>query len=251
MSTLSSNTDNLNNILATINNLPAPGITEETDPTVPAWAKEPTKPTYTASEVGAATPAYVDDSIGAAVQTLEGKIPTINYPVTSVNGKTGAVSLSATDVGALPNTTTIITAQQVGDAIDAKIVNKANKSEVPTNLVNGISYSSLRTRGAKVEGDTYLGSYAFAEGNGTIASGEGSHAEGYETIASGRYSHVQGKLNIEDTEDKYAHIVGNGEALNARSNAHTLDWDGVGWFAGGVKVGGTGQDERYHKQANK
>ena len=29
------------------------GITEETDPTVPAWAKEPTKPTYTAQEVGA------------------------------------------------------------------------------------------------------------------------------------------------------------------------------------------------------
>lgn len=28
-------------------------VLEETDPTVPAWAKEPTKPTYTASEVGA------------------------------------------------------------------------------------------------------------------------------------------------------------------------------------------------------
>ena len=28
-------------------------LTQETDPTVPAWAKEPTKPTYTASEVGA------------------------------------------------------------------------------------------------------------------------------------------------------------------------------------------------------
>ena len=29
------------------------GVTEETDPTVPSWAKEPTKPTYTAEEVGA------------------------------------------------------------------------------------------------------------------------------------------------------------------------------------------------------
>lgn len=29
------------------------GITTETDPTVPAWAKQPTKPTYTAAEVGA------------------------------------------------------------------------------------------------------------------------------------------------------------------------------------------------------
>ena len=29
------------------------GITQETDPTVPAWAKQPNKPTYTADEVGA------------------------------------------------------------------------------------------------------------------------------------------------------------------------------------------------------
>ena len=28
------------------------GITHETDPTVPAWAKQPKKPTYTAEEVG-------------------------------------------------------------------------------------------------------------------------------------------------------------------------------------------------------
>lgn len=31
----------------------AQAITRETDPTVPAWAKQPTKPTYTAEEVGA------------------------------------------------------------------------------------------------------------------------------------------------------------------------------------------------------
>lgn len=57
----------------------------ETDPTVPAWAKEENKPTYTASEVGA--------------------VPTTR----TVNGKTlsGNITLSATDVGALPNTTTL------------------------------------------------------------------------------------------------------------------------------------------------
>lgn len=35
---------------------PEGGITEETDPTVPDWAKQPQKPPYTAAEVGAATP---------------------------------------------------------------------------------------------------------------------------------------------------------------------------------------------------
>jgi hypothetical protein len=57
----------------------------ETDPTVPAWAKEKDKPTYTASEVGA--------------------VPTTR----TVNGKalSGNITLGASDVGALPNTTTL------------------------------------------------------------------------------------------------------------------------------------------------
>lgn len=84
----------------------------ETDPTVPSWAKQPSKPTYTASEVGA----YIKPSGGipktdlaSAVQTSLGKADTAlqTAPVTSVNSKTGAVVLSASDVGALPSSTTI------------------------------------------------------------------------------------------------------------------------------------------------
>ena len=39
----------------------------ETDPTVPSWAKEPTKPSYTASEVGAVTMDEVNSAIEAAI----------------------------------------------------------------------------------------------------------------------------------------------------------------------------------------
>ena len=66
------------------------GSITETDPTVPAWAKAENKPSYTAEEVGALPSNY-------------------EPPVTSVNGKTGAVTLVASDVGALPNTTVIPT----------------------------------------------------------------------------------------------------------------------------------------------
>ncbi len=79
------------------------------------------------------------------------------------------------------------------------------------------------------------GNQSFAEGFSAEAKGDRSHAEGYRTIASSGSQHVQGKFNIEDTEDKYAHIVGNGANNNARSNAHTLDWDGNAWFAGTVE----------------
>ena len=85
------------------------------------------------------------------------------------------------------------------------------------------------------------GNFSHAEGNGAKANGEGSHAEGLYTIASGEEQHAQGRANIEDTEGKYAHIVGNGYWDTTareyhRSNAHTLDWSGNAWFAGTVKM---------------
>lgn len=58
----------------------------ETDPTVPSWAKASSKPTYTKSEVGLGN---VDN-----VKQYSASNPP-PYPVTSVNGKTGAVTVSA------------------------------------------------------------------------------------------------------------------------------------------------------------
>lgn len=127
-------------------------ITEETDPTVSAWAKAATKPSYTAEEVGAlpkgtkipsalsdltadSTHRTVTDAekatwsaksnfsgsyndltnkpnipsiAGLATESyVNSAIGEIDYPVDSVNGKTGAVNLTASDVGALPSTTVI------------------------------------------------------------------------------------------------------------------------------------------------
>jgi hypothetical protein len=53
-------------------------------------------------------------------------------------------------------------------------------------------------------------------------------------------------------KDTYAHIVGNGTSEDARSNAHTLDWEGNAWFQGDVYVGstsGTNKDEGSKKLA--
>ena len=86
---------------------------------------------------------------------------------------------------------------------------------------------------------TASGANSHAEGNRTTASGMHSHAEGHYTTASGVAQHVQGRYNIEDTEEKYAHIVGNGTSNTARSNIHTIDWNGNGWFVGDIYVGGT------------
>ena len=95
-------------------------------------------------------------------------------------------------------------------------------------------------------GTMSLGKYSHTEGYGSSASGEASHAEGLNTRTSSNYQHAQGKYNIADADDIYAHIVGNGETTDSRSNAHTLDWSGNAWFAGDVYVGstsGTNKDE--------
>jgi hypothetical protein len=93
---------------------------------------------------------------------------------------------------------------------------------------------------AHAEGGNTLASgvRSHAEGHFTVASGASAHAEGTRTIAAGANQHAQGRWNIEDKANKYAHIVGNGNNENARSNAHTLDWSGNAWFAGEVETKG-------------
>ena len=86
---------------------------------------------------------------------------------------------------------------------------------------------------------TASGVNSHAEGDYTTASGASSHAEGYGSKASSQFQHVQGKYNIEDKDRKYAHIVGNGAGDAKRSNAHTLDWKGNGWYAGKLSQEGT------------
>lgn len=83
------------------------------------------------------------------------------------------------------------------------------------------------------------GDNSHAEGQNTRASGNRAHAEGHYTRASGDNSHVQGKYNIEDTENKYAHIIGNGTSNTTRTNAHTVDWQGNAWYSGNVSIDGT------------
>ena len=126
---------------------------------------------------------------------------------------------------------------------------------------SGGTYTKATEIAAHAEGSSTTASAmsAHAEGDGTIASGFAAHAEGKEahatastshveggyTIAASQYQHVQGSYNIEDANDRYLHIVGNGKPFDdgIRRNAHTLDWSGNAWYQGDVFVGGTSQDD--------
>ena len=93
-------------------------------------------------------------------------------------------------------------------------------------------------------GTTASGTRSHAEGWSTTASGMASHAEGKFTIATHKSQHVEGEYNIADTSTAaatdrgtYVHIVGNGTAEDARSNALTLTWGGDLWHSGRLSHG--------------
>lgn len=145
----------------------------ETDPTVPSWAKQPTKPTYTASEVHAlpdttvipsSTSQLVNDSgfiTSASVPTAtsdlvndSGFIVGADVPsnetdptVPSWAKASSKPSYTASEVGALPDTTVIPSAtSQLNN--DSGFI---TSSDIPTDVsdfVNDVPYAKANTDGA-------------------------------------------------------------------------------------------------------
>jgi hypothetical protein len=83
-------------------------LLEETDPTVPDWAKASEKPTYTAEEIpltsDSNSPMLVK-KLQEIVNALNGKYSENNpppYPVRSVNGYGGDVKVTLDSIGAAP-----------------------------------------------------------------------------------------------------------------------------------------------------
>lgn len=158
------------------------------------------------------------------------------------------------------------------DVIEAILVRLNHSEGLSLSLTGGSAKGSVRLIDSKAEDENYMiGEYAFALGRSSRASGDmafaigdgteaagthsyaegsnsralgvDSHAEGLGTIATKMRSHVQGSYNIEDTAQRYLHILGNGTSSSKRSNAHTIDENGNAWFAGDVFVGNASQDE--------
>lgn len=70
------------------------------------------------------------------------------------------------------------------------------------------------------------GNYSVAIGNDCEATEQCAHANGNGAAAVSQDQTAIGKYNEKDANNKYAFIVGNGTADDARSNAHAFTWDG-------------------------
>ena len=159
-----------------------------------------------------------------------------------------AAKIVDTWVGASPEKA-IVSIYKVNMIINDEMKKAALLQEGRNNIASGAH--------SHVEGtnNTASGNYSHAENSKNTASGNYSHVEGCRNKATGFATHVQGRYNVVQSVTgpnyygKYCHIVGNGTSDTARSNAHTLDWDGNAWFAGDVYTGGTAMDSGAKKLA--
>ena len=100
-----------------------------------------------------------------------------------------------------------------------------------------------------------FGGHTGTDALGSVAIGNGECLANYTvaigtTVASGDNQLVFGRYNVKDTENKYACIIGNGTSDTARSNAHTVDWDGNAWFVGDVEGTKDGATHKLSEKAN-
>ena len=127
------------------------GITEETDPTVPAWAKNPTKPSYTATEVGA-------DASGTAVA----KVSEHNTAIDAhsdirllVQGLTDRLNtLADSDDDTLDQMSEIVSYIKSNKTlIDAITTQKVNVADIIDNLTTNVGNKPLSaSQGVKLKG---------------------------------------------------------------------------------------------------
>lgn len=176
------------------------GVQTETDPTVPAWAKQPTKPTYTAQEVGALpsstaipskTSDLTNDSRYAAVDTASTQPFYIDD-----NGYLKA---------RLHDTLSIVDGRIAVDYGPSLYLDSGQLTQGESVTATG---DYAHAEGSKTRA---TGQYSHAEGRKTEASGSCAHAEGVDTVASGAWSHAQGK----NTEAKGASSTAAGEYTTA------------------------------------
>lgn len=143
------------------------------------------------------------------------------------------------------------------------------------------------SKGSLMEGNatTASGSYSHAEGQQTSASGSSAHAEGGSTTASGNYSHAEGMYTIASQQEAHAEgystcatnsnshssghynaamttggtyynttgtafVIGNGTAQNARSNAFSVQFNGVVKAASTITASTTADYAEYFEWAD-
>lgn len=188
----------------------------ETDPTVPAWAKQATKPTYTAQEVGAlpdntVIPVFTNKSVldkitsanvnnwdDAVTKSHEHSNKSVLDKFSETNGTVlydGNVISGQSEIDDSTTTATDKTwsAKHIDETITSALANKADSSDIPTKTSELTNDSGFITSPDGGDADTFDGKHAseFGQNLGLWDSGDikdkilGTDCSGFVLINSG------------------------------------------------------------------
>ena len=227
---------------------------EETDPTVPDWAKQPEKPTYTPDEIGAqpagnylteddlsgyATEQYVDNFFEGTIKYNEAQNLTAEE-IEQARQNIHSAGVMTAGLEMRPFTVTSVTdyhnwTVEYGDPIVA-----SEGAEVYGDYVYNVATGAWsRASGA---GTQALGDFSDASGWLTQATAFCSIASGRQTTASGPYSHAEGHQTKALKNDSHAEgegSIANGARAHAegyftQANSNQAHSEGMNTIASGV-----------------
>ena len=175
----------------------------ETDPTVPNWAKQPTKPSYTASEIGALPDDTVIPSKTSDLTNDSGFISTETDPtVPSWAKQPTKPTYTASEVGALPDSTAIPviddTLTETGEAADAKAV--GDEIAVISGSLSDLSdeFADLKVNQGFVKNTVFQ--LSFVQGN--ISDSKGTNSGSSHVIRTDAYYDVSDTDTLHVTFDR-------------------------------------------------
>ena len=199
------------------------GIMEETDPTVPEWAKQPEKPNYHITEIDG-----YDEVGGGVGENVEGTFQTPFDPNEAggfeyIYGEPMEASMGAEIFNSYHGDIDDYGVPDIDRNIAIGFMSQA--SGFRTQAIG--NYSQARGWWTKADGQCSIaeglltitsGHFCHAEGTRTQATVNNAHSEGDRSVASGRQSHAEG--NQTKASGYCAHAEGNlTEATNYYSHA--------------------------------
>ena len=139
-------------------------VPDETDPTVPEWAKQPNKPTYTPDEIGTLSATAITEKITQTVdeetQIIKADIEGIQEDIKNESHFRGYVSTNAKiqEMEATPNdfaysaesgTVWVYDAEQGWEETDTPVPDKGTPLSNAAPLINGVASSGTSEEGAR------------------------------------------------------------------------------------------------------
>lgn len=218
------------------------GITNETDPTVPAWAKKPTKPTYEASEVGA-DPKGTATSEVSKHNTSEKSHNDIRLLIEGLSSRLDAVADSDdTTLDQLSEIVAYIKSNK--SLIESITTSKVNVSDIIDNLTTSVSNKPLSAKqGAELKkliDNIINGSVDYI--NNAVNSANNATAELNATIAelAQLVPALETFLSTLETATNNANFATE-QANNAAGNADTK----ASWAEAAAKKANNAADDAY------